>query len=175
MALTGNLFDDHQSPPIQYFLKDDHVIYRFFIRILSCDSSSCSSFHAPSLVVLDDLDKIAPAVEGDDAGPFNAQAAHIAEKLEDLLMSGMCLVLRRAVPAFSHKDLSQTGYISPPQNHLFMESHQTAPPTGLSKKLIDSSCSRGCCSLSHDFVGALLSHANRHVPNSTCTVNARWR
>lgn len=61
---------------------------------MTCDNFfvlSCSRFHAPSLVVLDDLDKIAPAVEGDDAGPFNAQAARIAEKLEDLMMTGTCV------------------------------------------------------------------------------------
>lgn len=33
------------------------------------------------------MDKIAPA-EDDDAGPFNAQAARIAERLEDLLRAG---------------------------------------------------------------------------------------
>lgn len=48
---------------------------------------SLCSHHAPSLVILDDLDKIAPA-EGDDAEPFNAQAARIAETLEDLFISG---------------------------------------------------------------------------------------
>ncbi|CAN0052471.1 unnamed protein product, partial [Laminaria digitata] len=41
--------------------------------------------HAPSLVVLDDLDKIAPAEGEEDGGPFNAQAARIAERLEELL------------------------------------------------------------------------------------------
>lgn len=53
------------------------------------------SLHAPSLVVLDDLDKIAP-VEGDEGGPFNAQAMRIAEKLEDLLASGKSV---HAMPA----------------------------------------------------------------------------
>ncbi|CAM9343475.1 unnamed protein product [Scytosiphon promiscuus] len=44
-----------------------------------------ASRHAPSLVVLDDLDKIAPAEGEEGAGAFNAQAARIAERLQDLL------------------------------------------------------------------------------------------
>lgn len=47
-----------------------------------------NSRHAPSLVVLDDLDKIAPAEGGEGAGAaYDAQAARIAERLEDLLLA----------------------------------------------------------------------------------------
>lgn len=56
--------------------------HRLLLPRLSC------SRHAPSLVVLDDLDKIAP-VEGDEgAGAYNAQSARISERLEDLLTEG---------------------------------------------------------------------------------------
>lgn len=37
---------------------------------------------------MDDLDKIAPAEGDEGAGAFNAQAARIAERLEDLLAQG---------------------------------------------------------------------------------------
>lgn len=50
--------------------------------------STCYSRHAPSLLVLDDLDKIAPTEGDEGAGAFNAQAARIAERLEDLLAQG---------------------------------------------------------------------------------------
>ena len=39
-------------------------------------------------MVLDDLDKIAPAEGEEGAGAYNAQAARIAERLEDLLADG---------------------------------------------------------------------------------------
>ncbi|CAM9982604.1 unnamed protein product [Ectocarpus sp. 12 AP-2014] len=49
------------------------------------EAFSSARRHAPSLLVLDDLDKIAPAEGDEGAGAFNAQAARIAERLEDLL------------------------------------------------------------------------------------------
>ncbi|CAM9368423.1 unnamed protein product [Ectocarpus fasciculatus] len=49
------------------------------------EAFSSASRHAPSLLVLDDLDKIAPAEGDEGAGAFNAQAARIAERLEELL------------------------------------------------------------------------------------------
>lgn len=51
------------------------------------DPPACSR-HAPSLIVLDDLDKIAPLEGEEGAGPFNAQSARISERLGDLLAEG---------------------------------------------------------------------------------------
>ncbi|CAM9578627.1 unnamed protein product, partial [Hapterophycus canaliculatus] len=75
------------------------------------------SRHAPSLVVLDDLDKIAPAEGEDGAGAFNAQAARIAERLEDLLAEGRVasapvgVVATAASVAALHPRLTRSGML----------------------------------------------------------------
>eukprot|EP00903_Cladosiphon_okamuranus_P011980 g11251.t1 len=81
------------------------------------EAFSSASRHAPSLVVLDDLDKIAP-VEGDDgAGAFNAQSARIAERLEDLLMevageaAAVAVLATTASVAALHPRLSRSGFL----------------------------------------------------------------
>lgn len=87
-----------QSPKPGATQAEDSFGSRYPSRDVFCFASFLFSFHtfhvcsrhAPSLIVLDDLDKIAPA-EGEEAGPFNAQAARIAERLEDLIGAGTIL------------------------------------------------------------------------------------